>query len=129
MPRALLTACALTLAQAGFFSQALAADVAHGKQIYETICGGCHTMDANRAGPAHRGVYGRKAGLASGFNYSPALKNSGVVWNEKTLDRWLKDPEAFIPGQMMGISVESAKDRADVIQYLKEESRKEESRR
>ena len=124
MPRALLTACALALAQAGFSPQAAAADVAHGKQIYETICGGCHTMDANRAGPAHRGVYGRKAGLAPGFNYSPALKNSGVVWNEKTLDRWLKDPEAFIPGQIMGISVENAKDRADVIEYLKEESRR-----
>ena len=129
MPRAFLAACALALAQAGFLSQAAAADAVHGKEIYETICGGCHTMDANRAGPAHRGVYGRKAGLAPGFNYSPALKNSGVVWNEKTLDRWLKDPEAFIPGQMMGISVDSAKDRADVIEYLKEESGREGSRR
>jgi cytochrome c len=81
-------------------------------------------MDANRAGPAHRGVYGRKAGLAPGFDYSPAVKNSKVVWNEKTLDKWLADPEAFIPGQKMGISLDSAQDRADVIQYLKEESRR-----
>jgi cytochrome c len=46
------------------------------------------------------------------------------VWNEKTLDKWLADPEAFIPGQKMGISLDSAQDRADVIQYLKEESRR-----
>lgn len=124
MRRPLLSACALLAAQAAFHSLAEAADVAHGKEIYESLCAGCHTMDANRAGPAHRGVYGRKAGLAPGFDYSPAVKNSNVVWNEKTLDKWLADPEAFIPGQKMGISVDSAIDRADVIQYLKEESRR-----
>ena len=128
MPKALLTACALALAQAGFLSQAAAADVAHGKQIYETVCGGCHTMDANRAGPAHRGVFGRRAGRAPGFDYSPAVKNSRITWNEKTLDRWLADPEKLIPGQKMAISVPEAKDRADIIQYLKEGS-KEDSRR
>jgi cytochrome c len=124
MTRPVLSACALITAQAVFSTYVGAADVAHGKQVYDTLCAGCHTMDANRAGPAHRGVYGRKAGLAPGFDYSPAVKNSNVVWNEKTLDKWLADPEAFIPGQKMGISLDSAQDRADVIQYLKEESRR-----
>jgi cytochrome c len=120
----ILSTCALLAAQALFIPLAGAADAAHGKQVYESLCAGCHTMDRNLAGPAHRGVFGRKAGLAPGFDYSPAVKNSNVVWNEKTLDKWLADPEAFIPGQKMGIALESAKDRADVIEYLKEESRR-----
>ena len=120
----LLFACAVAIAQAVFLPAAAAADAARGKQLYESVCTGCHSMDANRAGPAHRGVYGRKAGLAPGFDYSPAVKKSKIVWNDKTLDRWLANPEAFIPGQKMGISVAEAKDRADLIAYLKEESKK-----
>ena len=49
---------------------------------------------------------------------------NGIVWNEKTLDRWLAGPEELIPGQKMGVSVSEAKDRADLIEYLKEESRR-----
>jgi cytochrome c len=122
--KALLAACGAIALQAALFSLAYGADAARGKQLYESVCTGCHSMDDNRAGPAHRGVYGRKAGLAPGFDYSPAVKKSKVVWNEKTLDRWLANPEAFIPGQKMGISVAEAKDRADLIAYLKEESKK-----
>ena len=120
--KALLVACGALALQAVF--SAHAADAARGKQLYESLCGGCHTMDANRAGPAHRGVYRRRAGQAPGFDYSPAVKNSKITWNEKTLDRWLADPEKLIPGQKMAISVPEAKDRADIIQYLKEESRR-----
>ena len=67
-------------------ADATAADADHGKELYESRCGGCHSVDANRVGPAHRGVFGRTAGTAPGFNYSTAVRNSGVVWNESTLD-------------------------------------------
>lgn len=123
MKRLLLSACALVTAQAVLFP-ALAVDAARGKQLYESVCVGCHSMEENRAGPAHRGVFGRKAGLAAGYDYSPSVRRSKVVWNEKTLDRWLANPEGFIPGQKMGISVSAAKDRADLIEYLREESRR-----
>src|SRR4029453_13972655 len=81
--------------------QAAAADAAHGQELYESRCGGCHSLDANRVGPAHRGVYGRKAGVAPNFNYSSAVRNSSVVWEEATLDTWLTNPQALIPGQRM----------------------------
>ena len=96
-----------------------AADAVRGKQLYESRCGACHSIDENRAGPAHKGVFGRKAGSAKGYDYSPALKKSKVIWNEKTLDRWLANPERLIPGQKMGFSVPDARDRADLIDYLK----------
>ena len=77
-------------------------------------------MDFNGVGPAHRGVYGRKAGTAPGYAYSDALKSSKLVWDEASLDRWLSDPEKVAPGQRMGINVPDAKDRADLIAYLKQ---------
>lgn len=98
-------------------------DAEHGKLLYSSACIACHSIDVSLAGPAHRGVFGRKAGSVGDFDYSPALKKSKVVWNEKTLDKWLTNPEAFIPGQKMGYSVSDAKDREDLIAYLKSQSK------
>lgn len=94
-------------------------DPARGEQLYTSRCGACHSMDANRAGPAHRGVFGRKAGTAEGFDYSPALRSSAIVWTEAALDRWLANPESLVRGQKMGVSVANAQDRADLVAYLK----------
>jgi cytochrome c len=91
----------------------------NGKQLYASRCIACHSIDASLAGPAHRGVFGRKAGSVVDFDYSPALKKSAVIWNEKTLDKWLENPEKFIPGQKMGYSVSDAKEREDLIAYLR----------
>ena len=90
-----------------------------GKELYESRCIGCHSIDANRTGPAHRGVFGRRAGTAPGYQYSSALKESDVVWTRENLDRWLTNPESVIPGQRMGYSVPDAQDRRDLIAYLK----------
>lgn len=118
------TAGALAVLAVTFFSPAQAAgDAARGEQLYVSRCGACHSLDENRAGPAHRGVFGRKAGAAPGFDYSPALKASRIVWNENTLERWLTDPEKLVRGQKMGFTVPDAKDRADLIAYLKKASR------
>jgi cytochrome c len=96
-----------------------AGNTKHGQELYESRCGGCHSIDQNRVGPAHQGVFGRKAGSASDYSYSVAVKNSDIVWNETTLDAWLTNPEALIPGQKMGYSVTEAINRADLIAYLK----------
>ncbi len=103
-------------------SHAQASDATHGQSLYQNRCAACHSIEYNGVGPAHKDVYGRKAGAARDYAYSEALKHSAVVWSEKTLDQWLSDPEKFIPGQKMGISVPDAKDRADLIAYLKKAS-------
>jgi cytochrome c len=93
-----------------------------GAALYEARCSVCHSMDHNGVGPAHRGVYGRAAASAPDFKYSDALKASRIVWGDKTLDRWLADPEKAVPGQRMYVSVPNKKERADLIAYLKEAS-------
>jgi cytochrome c len=94
-------------------------DAAHGQQIYESRCIACHSPDANRVGPMHRGVFGRKAGSLADYTYSKALKGTDFVWNDETLDKWLTNPQAFVPGQKMNFKVTKPEDRADIIAYLK----------
>ena len=99
-----------------------AGDATHGQELYESRCVACHSVDQNRVGPAHQGVFGRRAGRVGGYDYSTALKASQVVWSEKTLDAWLSNPERLIPGQKMGYMVTEAGDRADLIAYLRKVS-------
>lgn len=115
-PSAPLIAAVLWFAAA---SPAAAGDAVHGAELYDSRCIACHSPDANRVGPKHRGVVGRKAGSLPDFNYSKAVKNSGVVWDEATLDKWLTNPQGFIPGQRMNFKVADPTDRADLIAYLK----------
>jgi cytochrome c len=94
-------------------------DPVHGAQVYKT-CAICHSLDKNGAGPKHAGVFGRTAGTVPDYRYSPALQKSGIVWNDATLDKWLADPQAMVPGTKMFFNLDSAQDRADVIEFLKE---------
>ena len=96
-----------------------APDAARGQTLYESRCVACHSVDENRVGPAHKGVFGRRAGRVVGYSYSEALLASKLIWTEKTLDNWLSNPERTIAGQKMGYSVSEALDRADLIAYLK----------
>ena len=99
---------------------ATAGDAIHGQALYKTMCMACHSIDYNGVGPAHKGVFGRKAGSVADYSYSPAVKASGIVWSEKMLEQWLTNPEKLIPGQKMGYLVPSAQDRADLIAYLQQ---------
>ncbi len=100
---------------------ARAADAETGKKVFKK-CHACHNVGEgakNAVGPELNGVVGRKAGAVEGYNYSDANKSSGIVWDEKTLDAYLKDPKAVVPGTKMafpGLPTDS--DRADVIAYL-----------
>ena len=78
-------------------------------------------------GPSLAGIWGRKAGSLESFErYSPALKESGVVWNESTLEAWLKNPAAFIPNNRMTFpGIKDDKVRADLIAYLKATSERQ----
>ena len=89
-----------------------------GKEIYDARCSACHSVDDNRVGPMHLGVFGRKAGSVKSYRYSDALNKSKVVWNRDTLTAWLTNPEALIPGQRMGYAMDNTQDREDVVAYL-----------
>lgn len=109
-----------------FFSAAVpanaAGDPARGAQAFRA-CAACHSVEPGQhlTGPSLTSVFGRKAGTVEGFQrYSEALKDSSVVWDEKTLDAWLRDPAKLIPGNLMTFrGVPDARVRADLIAYLK----------
>ena len=121
---ALTLAAVLALAAAAVYAAAppaqLAGDAIRGKTVYQ-VCMGCHSLDEDDVGPRHRGVVGRVAGTVPGYAYSPGLKNSRIVWDPDTLDRWLTSPQGLVPGAKMFFAMPSARDRADVIAYLAEQ--------
>ena len=99
-----------------------AGDPQAGEAVYSR-CLACHSLEVNRTGPKHCGLFGRRAGSVPGYDYSPAMKRSKLVWNEKTLDRFLADPSKTVPGTTMTYAgVPDAKERADLIAYLKQQS-------
>jgi cytochrome c len=98
---------------------AQAADPPSGQDIFERRCSGCHAIDRDRTGPQLRGVYGKAAASSPTFPYSDALKKAHLTWDAATLDKWLTDPEIFLPGNDMATRVEKAAERAAIIDYLK----------
>jgi cytochrome c len=116
--RSVLAALLLTGALAG---PALAeGDPANGEKVFRR-CMACHVVDAetNRLGPYLLGVYGRQAGAVEGYNYTQGLADADFVWDEATLDPWLADPKAYVPGTRMVLKLSKPEDRADVIAYPK----------
>lgn len=97
--------------------ETLSGDAVHGKTLYQA-CTSCHSLDDNDIGPKHRGVVGRRAGTVPDYAYSPALKASGLTWDPATLDRWLTNPQALVPGTKMYFLLANPQSRADVIAYL-----------
>lgn len=120
MPRHFVRAALFALAASSLGMVAHAApDAARGEQLYAR-CAACHALTYDRVGPRHCGLLGRRAGSVPGFDYSPAMKKSGIVWTEKALDRFLTNPLAMVPGTAMTYAgVPEARDRADLIAYLK----------
>lgn len=109
------------------------ADEAAGRIVFNQKCATCHTMAADPTpgpkGPSLMGVIGRAAGSIAGWEFSPALRASGLefhprgrqylVWTEENLDKWLTDPKAFVPGSRMDLTMPDRSERADVIAYMR----------
>ena len=93
-----------------------------GATVYRQ-CQACHVLDAeqNRVGPHLVGIFGREAGAVDGFNYSPAMANSGIVWDDDTIAAYLADPRGYIPGNRMAFAgLRQEQQIADVIAYMRE---------
>jgi cytochrome c len=89
-------------------------------------CAACHKLEAgaNNVGPSLHGLFTRKAGELPDFRYSPALKRSGIVWTPETLDAFLTNPQAMVPGNRMPYAgMADAGSRADLIAYLSKASK------
>jgi len=95
-----------------------AGDAKRGEELYAR-CAACHALAFDRVGPRHCGLLGRRAGSVQGFEYSAAMKKSGIVWNAKTLDRFIADPPKSLPGTTMTYAgIKDPAERADLIAYL-----------
>ena len=95
-----------------------AGDAQRGEQLYAR-CAACHALAYDRVGPRHCGLLGRQAGSVAGFDYSAAMKQSGIVWNARTLDRFIADPLKAVPGTTMTYAgIKDSKERADLVAYL-----------
>jgi cytochrome c len=116
------TAALLILQLASAAGPAVAADPEAGKAVFER-CRICHTVDAggrNGAGPNLHGLFGRKAGSVEHFAYSAAMKNSGIVWDDATLEKYLHNPKQFLPGTTMAFpGIASDEEMADLLAYLR----------
>jgi cytochrome c len=111
---------ALTLS----FTTFAADDIQAGQKIFTSRCGWCHSVGPSaRAGfaPQLNGVIGRPAGTTTDYAYSPAMKNSGLVWSEKNLIAFIQDPSKLVPGTKMRFWGMSDKQNiADLLAYLKQ---------
>ena len=113
---------ALALALAAVTAARAGGDPARGEQLYAR-CLACHALEYDRVGPRHCGLLGRRAGSVPRFDYSAAMKQSGIVWTARTLERFLAAPLEMVPGTTMTYAgVADAKERADLIAYLEERS-------
>ncbi|EHK56741.1 c-type cytochrome [Allomesorhizobium alhagi] len=102
---------------------ALPAAAQDGQTAFNNSCRTCHTMKEgdHRQGPSLAGIVGRKAGTAPGYNFSDSMKQSGIVWDEDNLDKFIANPDQIVSGNTMkpygGIT--DAEQRKTIVEFLK----------
>ena len=119
LPMAGAVLAAAGLVGAVSLAESTTPSTAHGAEVYER-CAACHSLERDRTGPRHCGLFGRRAGSVAGFEYSEAMRASEITWDEATLDRFLAAPLRVVPGTSMGYAgIDDARERRDLIAYLK----------
>ncbi|CEO94291.1 Cytochrome c domain-containing protein [Plasmodiophora brassicae] len=101
----------------------MAGDAKRGAKIFKTKCSTCHTVatgDPHKQGPNLHGLIGRTAGTAEGYAFTKANRDSGIVWNEEHLDKYLTNPKKYIPGtKMVFAGLKKKQEREDLVAFLK----------
>jgi cytochrome c2 len=123
MPRFVAAAVMLVIT----LPTAAIADAGRGERVFQR-CAACHSVagsDTKLPGPNLRGVIGRRAGTLAGFEFSSAMVDAGksenVMWDRKTLDKYLADPDDVVPGTAMRLNFQLTPDeRGDVIDFLEQ---------
>ncbi|KAJ9649420.1 iso-1-cytochrome c [Coniosporium tulheliwenetii] len=109
-------------------NEASTGDTKKGANLFKTRCAQCHNLkegEGNKIGPNLHGLFGRKTGQVEGFSYTDANKQKGITWEENTLFEYLENPKKYIPGTKMAFGgLKKAKDRNDLITFLREETSK-----
>jgi cytochrome c len=115
MPLVLTFAATSAVAQSG--------DATRGERLFNQQCKTCHTVEKdgrNGVGPNLHGLFGQKAGAVQGFQFSEAMQKSGIVWDDKTVGEYLKDPKGRVPdGKMVYAGLKQQAQLDDMIAYLK----------
>ena len=124
LPLLLIVVVAAPLAVASvLLASGIKGSAPRGQRVFGA-CAACHSLqpDKNMTGPSLGNLWNRKAGSLTSFSrYSPALKRSDIVWNDQTLDEWIKDPQHLVPGNEMTFAgIKDAQPRADLLAFLKE---------
>ncbi len=96
---------------------------ARGERLFNQQCKACHTLEKDGAGPSGpnlHGLLGRKAGTGGGYQSSDAMVKSGIVWDDKALGDYLKDPKGRVPGtKMVYVGLKQEAQQQDMIAFLK----------
>src|SRR5262245_20671459 len=122
---AAVVAAAHTWLQPARAAHAAEGDLARGERVFQR-CYACHSVDSKETaqlqGPSLLDIVGRRAASVSGFEYSDAMKAkgaAGLVWTAAAIDRFVADPDAYVPGTLMAVPpVADEQERADLIAYL-----------
>jgi len=115
----------VVLAASGAFAQS--GDATRGERLFNQQCKACHTVEKggrNGIGPNLFGISGSKAGAVPGFSFSEAMQKSGIVWDDKTMAEYLKDPKGRVPdGKMVYAGLKQQAQLDDMVAYLKKATR------
>ena len=97
-----------------------AGDATKGEKIFKNMCAVCHNFNSHGTGPNLKGAFGADPASKDGFTYSNALQGlKGKKWTAGTLDKYLKSPSDYAPGNAMAFAgIANAGQRSDVIAYL-----------
>ena len=102
---------------------AQAGDATRGERLFNQQCKACHTVEKggrNGIGPNLFGVFGSKGGAVQGFSFSEAMQKAGIVWDDKTMAEYLKDPKTRVPdGKMVYAGLKQQAQLDDMIAYLR----------
>ncbi|MBR0645327.1 c-type cytochrome [Plastoroseomonas hellenica] len=98
-----------------------AQEAGEGERLFRQRCASCHATQAgqNRGGPSLAGIAGRRAGSGEGARYSSALRESGLTWDDASLDRFLANPRQTVPGTTMAVNVPNESQRQSLIAFLR----------